>query len=202
MRNGHVRSAPPTVAPSACTVLTLWPSLAHPVAKPCSPCGQALLTLLDKAAHVMADEPSWFTLSEAASRSGLHKEALRARAKRGHLPSRRGNLGQVLVQLPPDLLDPAHPSTHDGAHGQLEQLAELVRDLEQELSEVRERLVKAEAERDAAVRTGEKEACLLREVLEREQVRADALAQELRELQRPWWQRLLGKYSTPASPPS
>jgi hypothetical protein len=68
----------------------------------------------------------------------------------------------------------------------------LVRDLEQELSEVRERLVKAEAERDAAVRTGETEARLLREVLEREQARADALAQELRELHRPWWRRWTG----------
>jgi hypothetical protein len=137
----------------------------------------------------MADEPSWLTLSEAASRSGLHKEALRARAKRGHLPSRRGNLGQVLVQLPPDLLDFAHSIAHDGAQAQLEHLADVVRDLEQELSEVRERLVKAEAERDASVRTAEMEARLLREVLGREQARADGLAQELRELHRPWWGR-------------
>jgi hypothetical protein len=148
----------------------------------------------------MADEPSWLTLSEAASRSGLHKEALRARAKRGQLPNRRGNLGQVLVQLPPDLLDPAYPPAHEAAQAQTEQLAELVRDLEQELSEVRERLVKAETERDAAVRTGETEARLLREVLGREQARADSLAQELRELHRPWWQRMLGKY--PASFPA
>jgi hypothetical protein len=137
----------------------------------------------------MPDEPSWLTLSEAASRSGLHKEALRARAKRGQLPSRRGNLGQVLVQLPSDL---AHPPAHDGAQVQLEHLAEVVRDLEQELSEVRERLVKAETERDAAVRTGEIEARLLREVLEREQARADALAQELRDMRRPWWRRWVG----------
>jgi len=146
----------------------------------------------------MADEPSWLTLSEAASRSGLHKEALRARAKRGQLPSRRGNLGQVLVQLPPDLLSHAHSPAHDGAQAQLEHLAEVVRDLEQELSEIRERLVKAEAERDASARTGETEARLLREVLEREQLRADSLAQELRDLRRPWWQRLLNKY--PAQP--
>jgi predicted nucleic acid-binding Zn-ribbon protein len=85
---------------------------------------------------------------------------------------------------------------------QLEHLAEVVRDLEQELSDVRERLVKAEAERDAAVRTGETEARLLREVLERERLRADSLAQELRDLHRPWWQRLLGKYSVQASLPS
>jgi uncharacterized protein (UPF0216 family) len=161
-----------------------------------------LLTLLDKSDQVMADEPSWLTLSEAASRSGLHKEALRARAKRGHLPSRRSNLGQVLVQLPPELLESAHPNANDGAHAQLEHLADMLRDLEQELGEVRERLVKAEAERDAATRTGETEARLLREVLGREQARADSLAQELRELHRPWWQRLLGKYSTHAPPPS
>ena len=107
-----------------------------------------------------------------------------------------------MVQLPPELLESAHPNANDGAHAQLEHLADMLRDLQQELGEVRERLVKAEAERDAATRTGETEARLLREVLGREQARADSLAQELRELHRPWWQRLLGKYSTHAPPPS
>src|SRR5687768_12783831 len=97
----------------------------------------------------MADDLPRLFLSEAASRSGLHREALRARAKRGHLPSRRGNLGQVLVQLPPELLTSAQGVTQDSAQGRVEHLAEVVHDLEQELSEARERLAKAEAKVEA-----------------------------------------------------
>ena len=86
------------------------------------------------------EQGPWLTLSEAASRSGLHREALRARAKRGQLPSRRGNTGQVLVQLPPDLLNPAHGAAQGVAQAQVEQLAEVIHDLEHELGELRERL--------------------------------------------------------------
>src|SRR3954447_21297983 len=111
------------------------------------------------------EQGPWLSLSEAASRSGLHREALRARAKRGQFPSRRGNAGQVLVQLPPDLLTGAQVSAQGVAQAQVEQLAEVIHGLEGELGELRERLARAEVERDAAVRTGEAEARLLREML-------------------------------------
>jgi hypothetical protein len=152
----------------------------------------------------MLDDPPWLPLSEAASRSGLHKEALRARAKRGHLPSRRGNLGQVLVQLPPELLTSAHGAAQDSAQGQVEQLAEVVRDLEQELSEARERLAKAEAkveavtalaqvEVDAARRIAAAEVGALRQQHVAEVAALRELAAELRALlaesRRRWWRR-------------
>ena len=52
----------------------------------------------------MADEDPWFGLSEAAQRSGLAREAIRARARRGQITSRKGNRGELLVQLPAELL--------------------------------------------------------------------------------------------------
>lgn len=142
-------------------------------------------------------EGPWLTLGEAAQRSGVHKEALRARAKRGHLPHRRGNSGQVLVQLPRELLDVAQVAAQGdaqaSAHAQVEQLVDVVRDLEQEMGELKERLARTEAERDAARVVAEAETKLLREVLEREQARADGLAAELREHRRPWWRRWSGR---------
>jgi DNA-binding transcriptional MerR regulator len=112
----------------------------------------------------MADDLPWFTLSEAAARSGLHQEALRARAKRGQIPARRGNRGQWLVQLQPEL-------AQGNTQGQGEQLAEVVRDLEEALAETRERLARAEARVEAK----------------------DVLVEELRamlaETRKPWWRR-------------
>jgi hypothetical protein len=133
------------------------------------------------------EQGSWLTLSEAAGRSGLHREALRARAKRKQLPSQRNNLGQLLVMLPPDLLTPAQGTAQGAAQAQAEQLADLVRDLEQELAEVRATaqadLAKAVAERDAA-----------REVAEAKVSAAERLVTDLREQlawhRRPWWRRL------------
>jgi hypothetical protein len=135
------------------------------------------------------EQGSWLTLSEAAERSGLHREALRARAKRKQLPSQRNNLGQVLVMLPPDLLSPAQGAAQGAAQGQVEQLVELVRDLEQELAEARASaqadLAKAVAERDAA-----------REVAEARVAAAERVVTELRallaEARRPWWRRWIG----------
>jgi hypothetical protein len=52
----------------------------------------------------MAEESPWLSLTEAAQRSGLSREAVRARARRGLVPSRKGNRGDTLVQLPAALL--------------------------------------------------------------------------------------------------
>jgi hypothetical protein len=154
----------------------------------------------------MADDLPWLSLSEAASRSGLHREALRARAKRGHLPSRRGNLGQVLVQLPPELLTSAQGVTQDSAQGRVEHLAEVVHDLEQELSEARERLAKAEAkveavtalaqvEVEAARRIAAAEVAALRQQYVTEVAAKDVLIGALRTLladaRKGWLDRLL-----------
>jgi hypothetical protein len=54
--------------------------------------------------HVMTDSASAETfllpVSEGASRLGLSPLALRARVRRGSIPSRRGNAGQILVEVP------------------------------------------------------------------------------------------------------
>jgi hypothetical protein len=141
------------------------------------------------AAQGQGEQGSWLTLSEAAGRSGLHREALRARAKRKQLPSQRNNLGQLLVMLPPDLLTPAQGAAQGAAQAQAEQLTDLVRDLEQELAEVRATaqadLAKAIAERDAA-----------REVAEAKVGAMERLVAELQamlaEARRPWWRRWIG----------
>lgn len=50
----------------------------------------------------MAEEDPWLGLTEAAQRSGLAREAIRARARRGQITSRKANRGELLVQLPAD----------------------------------------------------------------------------------------------------
>ena len=42
----------------------------------------------------------WVTVSEAASRSGRHVDAIRSLVRRQRLPARKNNSGQWLVQLP------------------------------------------------------------------------------------------------------
>jgi hypothetical protein len=59
-------------------------------------------------------EPGWLTLTEAASRSGHSREALRQRIRRGRLPSTKDNQGQLRIR-PEDLADlpPPDASTDD-----------------------------------------------------------------------------------------
>jgi exoribonuclease II len=125
----------------------------------------------------MADEPSWLTMSEAAERSGLHRDAIRSRARRGLIPSRRDNRGQWLVQLTADAL-----AMGDQANGH--DLAMVVTDLQAEIADLRVALARAEADRDAA------KAVAMAEVMAK-----DALVAELRKLlddaRRPWWRRWL-----------
>jgi type I site-specific restriction endonuclease len=135
------------------------------------------------------EQGPWLTLSEAAECSGLHREALRARAKRKQLPSQRNNLGQLLVMLPPDLLTLAQGGAQGAAQAQAEQLADLVRDLEQELAEVRATaradLAEAIAERNAAREVAEAK------VMAMERQLAD-LREQLAWHRRSWWRRLRG----------
>ena len=139
-------------------------------------------------------EQPWLSLTEAASLTGLDREAIRARARRGVIPYRQGNRGQWLVQLPADLT-----AASDKAEGTA--AADFVADLQAELVEVRIALARAVAERDAAkavavaemvaeAAEAKAENRLLRESLDRERARADRFEELLRQ---PWWRRLLGK---------
>jgi hypothetical protein len=126
----------------------------------------------------MADEPSWLTMSEAAARSGLHRDAIRSRARRGLIPSRRDNRGQWLVQLSAEAM-----TTLD--QGDDHDLAMVVADLQAEVADLRVALARAEADRDAA-----------KTVAVAEVAAKDVLVAELRKLlddaRRPWWRRWVG----------
>ncbi len=133
----------------------------------------------------MTEEPPWLTLSEAAERTGHDREALRSRARRGHIPKRVGNRGEWLVQVPADLetVDDrgGDQGLDRGATVEATTLRAVVADLTAEVGELRVQLARAEAERDAA-RT---EAAL---TAQRELV--DELKRLLHDTRRPWWQRL------------
>jgi hypothetical protein len=87
----------------------------------------------------MAEEDPWFGLTEAAQRSGLAREAIRARARRGQITSRKGNRGELLVQLPAGLLAGADQAVTGPQ-------ADLLADLLAEVADLRERLARAEAD--------------------------------------------------------
>jgi hypothetical protein len=46
----------------------------------------------------------WVTLSEAASRTGRHIDAVRSLVRRRKLPARKNNAGQWMVQLSPEAM--------------------------------------------------------------------------------------------------
>ena len=133
----------------------------------------------------MADTPTaeapWLTLREAAERSGLDREAIRSRARRGLIPKRMGNRGEWLVQLPAELV-----TEHDQAMTENVTRGDgAIADLQSEVTELRVALARAETERDAA------KAVAMAEIAAK-----DALLGELRLLladaRRPFWRRWLG----------
>ena len=139
-------------------------------------------------------EPPWLSLSEAAAMTGLDREAIRSRARRGLIPYRLDDHGQWLVQVPAGSVtadDRAQAATSTAA------MTEVVTDLLAEVTMLREELARAEAGRAAAERVTAIETALLREDLERTRARADRLEAELHaalaQAFEPWWRRWLGK---------
>src|SRR5215213_3578548 len=92
----------------------------------------------------MSGESPWLSLTEAAQRSGLSREAIRARARRGLIPSRKGNGRETLVQLPSGSVHVVSGNSQDMSGTQ----ADLVADLLAEVAELREQLAVTRAERD------------------------------------------------------
>lgn len=144
----------------------------------------------------MADEEPWLSLSEAAQRSGLAREAIRARARRSQIRSRKGNRGEILVQLPAGLMAEAGQDMAGAS-------AELLADLTAEVADLRAALARSEAEVETARAVAEAKVEAARDAAEARiaaagvevaAVRelADRLTAELAELRRPWWRRLLG----------
>jgi hypothetical protein len=128
----------------------------------------------------MSGESPWLSLTEAAQRSGLSREAVRARARRGLIPSRKGNSRETLVQLPAESVQAMSSGDQDMTGSE----STLVADLLAEVGDLRELLARAQAERDAA------ESVALAQV---EAAKAQAAAmRELAEARRPWWRRWRG----------
>ena len=156
----------------------------------------------------------WPTLTEAATRTGHTREALRQRVRRGRLRAVRGNDGMVHVD-PSGLADlPPPGATTDDQVDEIalsvDVLVATVADLRADLVTARStldeanagRLVdrgraeRAEAERDAAAaRTSAVEADLASaraELVAARQQLADEQRAMQAELRRPGWRRLLG----------
>ena len=119
----------------------------------------------------MTDELPWLDLTAAASMTGLSREAVRSRARRGLLPSRRGNDGRIVVQVTPGTITaPDHDRTG------------LVTELTAELADLREALARAVTERDAAL------AVQLATIAAKDDLIAELKAM-LADARRPWWRR-------------
>ena len=132
----------------------------------------------------MTEEPSWLTLSEAAERSGLNREAIRARARRGLIASRKGNSGEVLVQVPAGMMAGEGRAEAGPAAGGGQDTADLVAELQAEVLDLRVALARAVAERDSAKTTAAAGALATREVV-------DLLKAQLAEARKPALVRLL-----------
>jgi hypothetical protein len=83
--------------------------------------------------EALTDAQPWLSLTEAAEQTGLDREAIRSRARRGFIPSRKGNRGQLLVQVSADLL--TAPDRDDDRP--LADHGEAIADLQAEVTEVR-----------------------------------------------------------------
>jgi hypothetical protein len=140
----------------------------------------------------MVDEQPWVSLTEAAQLTGLARDAIRAKARRGHIPSRKGNRGEVVVQIPAGLLARAgqgqtgqEATADQGQASLLATLGQDKADLLAEIVELREELATAVAERDAA-----------RDKVATAVAAKDELIVELKallaEARQPWWRRLIG----------
>ena len=87
----------------------------------------------------MTDDQPWHSLTEAARLTGLDREAIRSRARRDLLPSRKNNRGELLVQLPADLLTGVDQGDDHPVTGELAGLRAAVADLTTEVNELRGR---------------------------------------------------------------
>jgi hypothetical protein len=148
-------------------------------------------------------EAEWLNMTRAAHRLGWPRERLRGHVRRGRLQTIRGNNGELLVRMSPELMAQAASGTSHGTassdvRGQPSQTAHGTAYGAEEGDELRDRLAAIEADRDRwrqtaeergmALARAEMEARVLREAWEREKGRADELAADAR---RPWWKRWL-----------
>ncbi len=143
----------------------------------------------------MAEEGPWLTLTEAAQRSGIPREAIRARARRGLIPSRKDNRRQTVVQLPADLLAGAGQGVARAEAGDLAWLPMGMADLMAEVAELREQLARAGSAVEAARAVAKAEVAAAEARGEVQVAAQRELVAELKlllaEARRPWWRKLL-----------
>ena len=132
----------------------------------------------------MTDELPWLTLTDAAELTGLNRETIRSRARRSLIPSRRGNAGQLLVQVTGAVTAPDQGMTDQDTASD-RGLTGVMTELQEELTDLRDRVTRAEAERDAAREVAEAK------VMAMERQLAD-LREQLAWHRRSWWRRLRG----------
>lgn len=156
--------------------------------------------------RLVDDEPGdWLSLVDASSRLGTSVDALRSRARRGMITTRRGNDGRLQVRVLASQTavtdQPADRSRLGGDGVDDEALAEL----REEIVELRVTVARLEAERDAARVGANVEIAAAKAVAAAEvaAVRAEVTAKEmviteLRELltdaRRPWWRRWAARH--------
>lgn len=169
----------------------------------------------------MGDGDEWITLGEAAKRLGVTRAAVYGRVKRGTLQTKaRGNRG-LLVSWPPPNDPLPSPQRHGDGKGDVtatvagdvthdvalvaelrsrleamtverEALLEAGDHLVDQLAEARERAARVEGELKGLRQASHSEALVLREALVDLSSRLDRATDELRDLRRPWWRRLIG----------
>ena len=132
-------------------------------------------------------------VSEAASRLGLSPIAVRSRVRRGSLPSRRGNTGQILVEVP------AHAAAHTGKVAGTSADASAgtfagtstAAELEVEIDALRRELAYAQGERDASAAIAAAKVEAAERIIGELRAERDRLAAELANARKGWLERVL-----------
>jgi hypothetical protein len=154
---------------------------------------------MGEARQAGGEAPPVVSVAEAARRLGRSVDGVRGLIRRGRLTARRGNSGQLLVELPPGA---AEAATGDGEAGDgSDEVAATLAMLREELEDTRDGLERwrqtaEEARAAAAAAAAEvrgRDALIeeLRGSVTRERDRGDRLAAELAQMRRPWVARLV-----------
>jgi hypothetical protein len=142
------------------------------------------------------EAPPVVSVVEAARRLGRSVDGVRGLIRRGRLAARRGNSGQLLVELPPSAAEAATGDS-EAADGDDEALALLREQLEEARDHLEHWRTEAEAARVAAARAEAEMRARdvlieqARETLAHERIRGDRLATELAQARRPWVARVV-----------
>lgn len=143
----------------------------------------------------MAEEQPWLSLTEAARLTGLDREAIRSRARRGLLPSRKNNRNELLVQVPADLVtDPDRAVTGDGRPlaEEVTALRAAMADLLAEMTDLKTALARSEAQVEAARAVAVADVATARAEVEAKERYIAKLEELLAEARKPWWRRWWG----------